>query len=67
MSRALTFVTGNIKKLEEIKAILGTSFPHEVRSEKIDLPGLCFHLTIDQITNLFFIQNSREKLTRYAQ
>lgn len=44
MSRALTFVTGNIKKLEEIKAILGTNFPHEVRSEKIDLPGLCCFL-----------------------
>jgi inosine triphosphate pyrophosphatase len=39
MSRVLTFVTGNAKKLEEIKAILGTSFPYEVRSEKIDLPG----------------------------
>lgn len=38
-SRALTFVTGNIKKLEEIKAILGTNFPYEFRSEKIDLPG----------------------------
>lgn len=39
MSRVLTFVTGNAKKLEEIKAILGKSFPYDVRSEKIDLPG----------------------------
>lgn len=39
MSRVITFVTGNIKKLEEVKAILGHSFPYELRSEKIDLPG----------------------------
>lgn len=39
MSRALTFVTGNVKKLEEITAILGTNFPYVIRSEKIDLPG----------------------------
>lgn len=39
MSRVLTFVTGNIKKLEEVRGILGTNFPYEVRSEKIDLPG----------------------------
>ena len=39
MSRVLTFVTGNAKKLEEIKSILGTSFPFEIRSVKIDLPG----------------------------
>lgn len=39
MSRVLTFVTGNVKKLEEVQAILGQSFPYELRSEKIDLPG----------------------------
>lgn len=39
MSKVLTFVTGNAKKLEEIKAILGVNFPYELRSEKIDLPG----------------------------
>lgn len=39
MSRVLTFVTGNIKKLEEVKQILGHNFPYEMRSEKIDLPG----------------------------
>lgn len=39
MSRVLTFVTGNVKKLEEIKAILGSSFPYEVRNQRIDLPG----------------------------
>ena len=51
MSRALTFVTGNIKKLEEIKAILGTSFPHEVLSVKIDLPGSCY--IGNKVSNIF--------------
>lgn len=36
--KVLTFVTGNAKKLEEIKAILGSNFPWEVTSMKIDLP-----------------------------
>lgn len=40
MSRPLTFVTGNAKKLEEIKAILGKTFPREITSMKIDLPEL---------------------------
>jgi len=40
MSRTLTFVTGNAKKLEEIKAILGHKFPYKVESIKIDLPEL---------------------------
>lgn len=35
--RVLTFVTGNAKKLAEIKAILGENFPLEVASVKIDL------------------------------
>ncbi|CAG5056584.1 unnamed protein product [Parnassius apollo] len=38
--RTLTFVTGNIKKLEEVKAILGTNFPFEVINHKLDLPEL---------------------------
>ena len=39
MSRkTLTFVTGNAKKLEEVIAILGSNFPYEVVSQKIDLP-----------------------------
>ena len=39
MSRkTITFVTGNAKKLEEVVAILGTKFPHDVISQKIDLP-----------------------------
>ena len=39
MSRkTLTFVTGNAKKLEEFVAILGSNFPYEVVSQKIDLP-----------------------------
>ena len=36
--KTLTFVTGNAKKLEEVVAILGTNFPYEVVSQKIDLP-----------------------------
>lgn len=40
MSRKLTFVTGNIKKLEEIKQILGHNFPYKIVNEKIDLPEL---------------------------
>ncbi|CAG4968702.1 unnamed protein product [Colias eurytheme] len=38
--RALTFVTGNIKKLEEVKVILGNNFPLEVTNHKLDLPEL---------------------------
>lgn len=40
MSRVLTFVTGNAKKLEEIKAILGHNFPMKIESVKLDLPEL---------------------------
>lgn len=40
MSRTLTFVTGNAKKLEEVRAILGTNFPLELISHKLDLPEL---------------------------
>lgn len=40
MSRTLSFVTGNAKKLEEVRAILGQSFPYKVESIKIDLPEL---------------------------
>ena len=36
--KTLTFVTGNAKKLEEFIYILGTNFPYQVVSEKIDLP-----------------------------
>ena len=38
----VTFVTGNAKKLEEVKAILssGGSLPVEIVSQKIDLPEL---------------------------
>lgn len=38
--RTITFVTGNAKKLEEVRAILGSSFPLEVISHKLDLPEL---------------------------
>lgn len=36
--RQLIFVTGNVKKLEEVIDILGTGFPFQVVSRKIDLP-----------------------------
>lgn len=32
------FVTGNAKKLEEVRAILGDSFPFRLVNQKIDLP-----------------------------
>lgn len=38
--RTITFVTGNAKKLEELRAILGNSFPLEIISHKLDLPEL---------------------------
>ncbi|XP_055375718.1 inosine triphosphate pyrophosphatase [Condylostylus longicornis] len=40
MARALTFVTGNAKKLQELIAILGPDFPRKLESRKIDLPEL---------------------------
>lgn len=40
MSKKLTFITGNAKKLEEFLAILGPSFPHEIATVKLDLPEL---------------------------
>ncbi|XP_065183369.1 inosine triphosphate pyrophosphatase-like [Sycon ciliatum] len=36
--RTVTFVTGNQRKLEEVVAILGDSFPFKVISKKLDLP-----------------------------
>ncbi|GMP77728.1 hypothetical protein CsSME_00033902 [Camellia sinensis var. sinensis] len=38
LARPVTFVTGNAKKLEEVRAILGDSIPF--RSIKLDLPEL---------------------------
>ncbi|KAK8962931.1 Inosine triphosphate pyrophosphatase [Platanthera guangdongensis] len=38
LSRPLTFVTGNAKKLEEVRAILGNSIPFQ--TIKLDLPEL---------------------------
>lgn len=40
MSKPITFVTGNEKKLNEFFDILGTSFPRQIISQKIDLPEL---------------------------
>ncbi|NP_001040500.1 inosine triphosphatase isoform X1 [Bombyx mori] len=39
-NKTITFVTGNLKKLEEFRAILGANFPFEVVSHKLDLPEL---------------------------
>ena len=36
--KTITFVTGNARKLEEVRQILGTTFPCELKNEKIDLP-----------------------------
>ncbi|XP_062121277.1 inosine triphosphate pyrophosphatase [Drosophila sulfurigaster albostrigata] len=40
MSKPITFVTGNAKKLEELISILGPNFPRTIVSKKIDLPEL---------------------------
>lgn len=40
MAKPITFVTGNAKKLEEVIAILGASFPRKLVSQKVDLPEL---------------------------
>lgn len=36
--KVLTFVTDNAENLAEIKAILGTNFPLDITSVKLDLP-----------------------------
>ena len=36
--KVITFVTGNAGKLREFKAILGDQIPHEVVSNRLDLP-----------------------------
>lgn len=38
MSKPIVFVTGNAKKLEEFVAILGSNFPRQITSKKLDLP-----------------------------
>lgn len=38
MAKPITFITGNVKKLEEVVAILGKDFTRELVSRKIDLP-----------------------------
>ncbi|GBP70603.1 Inosine triphosphate pyrophosphatase [Eumeta japonica] len=38
--KTLTFVTGNIKKLEEVRAILGNNFPFSLINHNLDLPEL---------------------------
>lgn len=48
MSRPITFVTGNVKKLEEFVAIMGKSCPREITNKKIDLPE--YQGEIDEIS-----------------
>ena len=36
--KVITFVTGNVKKLEEFRAIMGSQFPHSLVSKDVDLP-----------------------------
>ncbi|XP_022919053.1 inosine triphosphate pyrophosphatase [Onthophagus taurus] len=40
MAKTISFVTGNAKKLEELNAILGESFPYKIISANVDLPEL---------------------------
>ena len=40
MYNTLTFITGNKKKLEEVKYILGPNFQYKVKSLNLDLPEL---------------------------
>lgn len=40
MSKPITFITSNAKKLEEVVGILGKEFPREIIAHKIDLPEL---------------------------
>nr|CAD7611028.1 unnamed protein product [Timema genevievae] len=37
-NKPIVFVTGNSKKLEEVVAIIGESFPHKIVNRKMDLP-----------------------------
>ncbi|CAM9591784.1 unnamed protein product [Choristocarpus tenellus] len=37
---AVTFVTGNVNKLKEVKQILGSTFPFPLSNQKVDLPEL---------------------------
>lgn len=46
--RTITFVTGNAKKLEELRAILGNNFPVQIDSYNLDLPEL--QGEIDEVT-----------------
>ncbi|CAH1188784.1 unnamed protein product [Phyllotreta striolata] len=50
MSKTITFVTGNAKKLEEVVQILGGDFPRQLVSKKLDLPEL--QGDIDDISTL---------------
>ncbi|XP_022202548.1 inosine triphosphate pyrophosphatase [Nilaparvata lugens] len=47
MSKTVVFVTGNVKKLEEVTAILGNQLPFNLANRSIDLPE--FQGEIDEI------------------
>ncbi|UYV62163.1 ITPA [Cordylochernes scorpioides] len=36
--KLIKFITGNSKKVEEVMAILGSSFPYQLEAQKVDLP-----------------------------
>lgn len=40
MAQPITFVTGNSKKLQELRAILGNQVPQEIVNQNVDLPEL---------------------------
>lgn len=58
MARPISFVTGNAKKLEEVRAILGARFPREIVAVKLDLPEL--QGEIDDICKLKCLEAARQ-------
>ena len=58
MARPISFVTGNAKKLEEVRAILGARFPREIVAVKLDLPEL--QGEIDDICKLKCLEEARQ-------
>ena len=53
LSRPVTFVTGNAKKLEEVRAILGQSIPFQ--SLKLDRKTLILHTTQSHLNTYMYI------------
>ena len=53
--KAITFVTGNKKKLEEVTKILGSDFPFNFDNRKIDLPELQGEPEVTSFLYIYFI------------